>query len=122
LRTKRGNPDLEAVAEIIFSSGARISEAVNLRWSWIGFKDQCAYLPRSKNNDAKALPLIGRALTLLKVRHKRRDPENDLVFPSPVNSTQPRNFQNAWNVVRKRTNMTAKARGFISPDIRRPQT
>ena len=107
-----GNPDLETVAEIIFSSGARIGEVVSLRWSWINFKDEVAYLPRSKNNDAKALPLIGRALRLLKVRHKRRDRDNDLVFPSPSKPNQPRNFQNAWNVARQRSGVNGKGTGF----------
>ena len=106
------NPDLDVVAEIIFSSGARISEVVALRWSWINFTDKVAYLPHSKNGDAKALPLVGRALTLLQARYAVRNPRNDLVFPSPVKPNQPRNMRNAWNVARARAGMTGKGYGF----------
>ena len=106
------NPDIETVAEIIFSSGARIGEVVNLRWSWIDFDHHIAVVPHSKNGDSRALPLIGRALTLLKARHKTRDPQNDLVFPSPSKPSQPRNFQNAWNVARKRAGLSGKGYGF----------
>jgi integrase len=98
-----GNRDLRLVVEIALDSGARQAEILGLRWPWIDFDSECAFLPPeiTKTDEPRVMPLPGAIMNELRKRAKVRRIDSDLVFFSPEKPNQPRNIRNAWQVARK---------------------
>jgi len=113
---KSGNPDLSLVVRIALASGARQAEILGLRWPWIDFDRECAFLPReiTKTDEARVMPLPGAVLEDLRKRAKVRRIGSDMVFSSPEKPDQSRNIRNAWQVARK----VAKLPDFRFQDLR----
>lgn len=73
---------------LAFSTGARQSNILQLRWSEIDLNAGRANVPTTKNGEAITLPLSGEALAVLKKWAKVRNLQNDWVFPAPTNPTK----------------------------------
>ena len=52
--------------EFLLLTGLRRSEAINLKWQQIDFKDRTMYFDISKNNESKLIPLSSKSLQILK--------------------------------------------------------
>ena len=84
------NKDLYTAVVLSLTTGARKSEVMGLHWPQIDFKARSITLRQgeTKNNEARALPLVGEALTLLKERGKVRNLKDDRVFPPTSRATK----------------------------------
>lgn len=98
------NPDLYLIVLLALTSGARQGEIRNLRWSQVDFANNVAWLTpkETKTKAPRAVPLVGRALELLRERSKVRKIDTDLVFASPAGGDKARNLRNAFAVALKR--------------------
>ncbi|WP_287819632.1 site-specific integrase [Achromobacter sp.] len=79
----RRHPDLYLAVLLSLTTGGRQSEIMGLRWGQIDLKSGRAtlYAGTTKNNDARVLPLVGEAFTLLQDRSKVRSLTDDRIFP-----------------------------------------
>lgn len=77
------NADLYTAVVLSLTTGARKSEIMGLRWPQVDFKARAITLRQgeTKNNEARTLPLVGEAFTLLEARAKVRKLHDDRVFP-----------------------------------------
>lgn len=77
------NPDLYLAVVLSLTTGGRQSEIMGLTWGQVDFKASTITLRHgeTKNNEARTLPLVGEAFTLLKARSKVRKLHDDRVFP-----------------------------------------
>ncbi|MEW6415891.1 MAG: site-specific integrase [Pseudomonadota bacterium] len=78
------NKDLYTAVVLALTTGARKAEIMGLRWPQVDFKRRTITLMQgeTKNDEARALPLVGEAFTLLKERTKVRNLKDDRVFPT----------------------------------------
>lgn len=104
-------PKLYLLVLMALSTGARKGELLGLRWQDIDFGAKLAEVARSKNGDAKALPLVPAAVEELE--RFRAKPEA-LVFASTKTPTQGFNFTVVWQQALK----DAHIRGFRFHDLR----
>lgn len=95
----RPNPDLYLAVILSLTTGARQSEIMSLRWPQIDFSRRVITLRQgtTKNDDARALPLSGEAVTLLQERSKVRSLRDDRVFPPLNEKADVRNLREAWD-------------------------
>lgn len=79
----RKHPELYLAVLLSLTTGGRKSEIMSLRWRQIDLNAERArlYAGTTKNDDAKILPLVGEALTILKERSKLRNLKDDRIFP-----------------------------------------
>lgn len=94
----RPNPDLYLAVVLSLTTGGRQSEIMSLRWPQIDFNRRVITLNQgtTKNEDARALPLVGEAFALLQERSKVRSLKDDRVFPPTTEKAQVRNMREAW--------------------------
>jgi len=80
----RKHPDLYLAVLLSLTTGGRQSEIMGLRWGQIDLKACRAtlYAGTTKNDDARVLPLVGEAFTLLQERAKVRSLSDDRIFPA----------------------------------------
>lgn len=78
------HPDLYLAVILSLTTGGRQSEIMGLRWGQIDLKVGRAtlYAGTTKNDDARVLPLVGEAFTLLQERSKVRSLTDDRIFPA----------------------------------------
>ena len=60
---------------------------MSIRWGQIDFSKKTISLQKTKNGDARTLPLVGEAFKLLKERTKVRNLKDDRIFP-PIFATR----------------------------------
>jgi len=84
----RKHPDLYLAVLLSLTTGGRQSEIMGLRWKQIDLKTGRAtlYAGTTKNDDARVLPLVGEAFTLLQERAKVRSLTDDRIFPATRNA------------------------------------
>lgn len=118
------NPNLYLAVVLALTTGGRLSETMTLRWPQIDLKRRTAMLGDTKNSDARALPLSGEAIALLKARAKVRSLNDDRLFPpKPGSETTPfMNLRAPFAVAVERAGLgryegEGDARRFI-PDFR----
>jgi integrase len=75
------HPDLYLAVVLALSTGARQAEIMTLRYGQIDFVRQVIILPKTKNGETRALPLVSSAFSLLQERAKIRTLNDDRVFP-----------------------------------------
>ncbi len=73
--------DLYLAVVLALTTGARQAEIMTLRYGQIDFGRQVITLPKTKNGETRALPLVSTAFTLLQERAKVRNLKDDRVFP-----------------------------------------
>lgn len=83
----RSNADLYLAVVLSLTTGARQGEIMSIRWGQIDFSKKTISLQKTKNGDARTLPLVGEAFKLLKERTKVRNLKDDRIFP-PIFATR----------------------------------
>ena len=83
----RPNADLYLAVVMSLTTGARQGEIMSLRWGQINFSRKTISLYKTKNGDARTLPLVGEAFNLLQDRTKVRNLKDDRIFP-PIIATR----------------------------------
>jgi integrase len=78
---KSKNKHLYLAVALSLTTGARQEEIMALRWPQIDLTRRLITLPKTKNGDARALPIVGEALELLKERDKVRSISDNRLFP-----------------------------------------
>jgi len=61
----RPHPDLYLALLLALTTGARQGELMTLHWDQVNFSKNTIYLPKTKNDDSRTLPLVGEARKLL---------------------------------------------------------
>ncbi len=79
---KSDNKDLYLAVVLSLTTGARQGEIMKLRWGQIDFGRKVITLHQTKNGERRAIPLVGKAFTLLQERFKVRSLTDDRLFPS----------------------------------------
>lgn len=94
----RPNADLYLAVVLSLTTGGRQSEIMTLRWPQIDFNRRVITLNQgtTKNQDARALPLVGEAFTILQERAKVRSLKDDRIFPPTTEKAEVRNVREAW--------------------------
>ena len=106
---------LHLIIVIALSAGARRGEIMGLEWSDIHWKEGFAVLRDTKNSEHRAMPLVGKAMELLKVhRDTNRQLKDKLVFPQPGDRDRPWNFEAVWRKAKKQ----AEIEDFRFHDLR----
>jgi integrase len=96
---------------LALTTGARKGELLSLQWADIDLAKALAYCGRTKNGDAKALPLVPGVVDLLRAR---QGAAASLVFASPRSPRVPYAFDGRWRDAVKQ----AKLRNFRFHDLR----
>lgn len=104
-------PKLYLLVLLALSTGARKNKLMGLRWADVDLPARLAHVARSKNGDAKALPLVPAAVDELL---RFRGAADVLVFGSTKAPGSPFNFTPAWSAALK----AAHIRGFRFHDLR----
>jgi integrase len=95
-------PLLHTLVVLAISTGARRSELTNLRWADIDFKGKRAIVRKTKNNEPKSLPLVGKALEELRALKLQNSARSEWVFPHPSGHPGPlEHFEGYWRKARK---------------------
>lgn len=84
-------------------TGARKSNVLAMRWDQINWERSEWRIPDTKNNDPARIPLIDRAVEILK--HRRQQTNSEWVLPSPMSSSKTGHLadpKKAWNRILKR--------------------
>jgi integrase len=104
-------PRLYLLVLLALTTGARKGEMLGLRWQDIDLEHALAHYGRTKNGDARALPLVPAVLELL--RHFQSIPSH-FVFCSPRSPVAPYAFESKW----KEALRVAKIKNFRFHDLR----
>lgn len=86
---------------LALSSGMRLSELMNLRWSDLDLKEGFLILHKTKNGTKRRVPLSGLGLSLLKEHSKVRRLDSNLLFPSK-DPLKPINIRSAFQYALER--------------------
>lgn len=105
--TESSWPMMRLFLRVLMTTAARKSEVLNLRWKDIRFEDSVAVLPTSKNDEARALPLVADVRVALAQAKVERPQGTDLVFFDPRHPTRPKNVDAVWQAVRERAGLLA---------------
>ena len=96
------NSTLHVIIVLALATGARRGEIMSLEWKDIDFKAGRATLHQTKNDEKRAMPIVGYAMELLKEhRETSRQLKDKLVFPDPRDRTRPWNFEATWRKVKR---------------------
>lgn len=74
---------LYPIVVFALSTGARQGEVLSITWKQVDFERNVVRLENTKNNERRALPLVGYAYDLLKELYATRRSDTQLVFPRP---------------------------------------
>ncbi len=104
-------PGLYPLVLMGLTTGARLGNLLNLRWSNIDLKEGLAHVGITKNGKPITLPLTGTVLVEIKRFESVRDVQSDLLFPAPTNTEKVYgNFRLHWNKAVKNANLKAHFR------------
>ena len=110
-------PELKSIVLLAMTTGMRRSEILTLKWRDINFKTQRIVIWETKNNETRAVPLVGPALIALSHWAKVRPLDGSaLVFPShvPGKNNRPFDIDHAWCLAKKH----AELKNFKFHDLR----
>ena len=94
------NPNLADIVAVLLLTGARKSEALNMRWEDVDFENRLWLVPRSKNGRPRYIQLGQRAVDILQERHANAT-GNPLVFPNPSTGREYQCIFHCWRVARE---------------------
>lgn len=89
-------------------TGARKSEALNMRWSDVDFELRTWQVPLSKSGQPRDIPLSDSALKL--IRQQPRLPDCEWVFPGEVDGRPLENVRRCWERVKRKASLPADLR------------
>ena len=72
---------LYPIVVLALSTGMRKSEILSLKWDDIDFKHERIIVQQAKNDERRAVPLVGKAKEVLEEMFKGGASESELVFP-----------------------------------------
>lgn len=98
-------PMMRLFLRVCLTTAARKSEVLNLRWQDIDLAQSVAWLHDTKNDDSRAMPLVGDVKASLAEASKVRPINSDYVFYDPRHPKRPKNIQMLWKSVRKRAGL-----------------
>lgn len=98
-----GSPYAVAAIRLLALTGARRSEVLSLRWSWVDFEGVRLNLPDSKTGK-KVIRLNAAALAVLAALPRAAD--NPHVFPGRTERGHIVDLKKPWSLVRKRAGIT----------------
>ena len=87
------------------TTGARKSELLKLRWKDVNLDESVAIIPKTKNDEPRALPLVTDVKTALIEAQKVRSLKSDFVFFDPRHPERPKAIKESWDSVRKRAGL-----------------
>lgn len=100
-------PNMRLFLLLALTTGARKSELLRIRWADIDLDRRIAVLPKTKNGEARSLPLVHSVCAELKTARKIQPLTSDLVFFNPKNPSKPKNIETIWKHVRQRAGLEA---------------
>jgi integrase len=105
---KSKNKHLYLAVALSLTTGARQEEIMALRWPQIDLTRCLITLPKTKNGDARALPVVGEALKLLKERDKVRSISDNRLFPPTKRAKKAEymDLRDPWETALKAANIT----------------
>jgi integrase len=89
------NKYLYPIVVLALSTGARQGEILSIKWDQVDFERSSIRLDQTKNNERRALPLVGHAHDVVKELYNDGIPANNLVFPRP-DGKKPVYIVNDW--------------------------
>lgn len=100
-------PPMALFLRLALTTGARKSELSKLRWSNIDLERRIAVLPKTKNGEARTLPLVKSVHSALIEAKKVQPLASDYVFFRPSDPKKPKDVNTVWLHVRKRAGLEA---------------
>ncbi|MBU3652370.1 MAG: site-specific integrase [Limnohabitans sp.] len=100
-------PPMALFLRLALTTGARKSELLRLRWADIDLDRRIAVIPKTKNGEVRALPLVLSVRDALKAAKKVQPLASDLVFFNPKDPGKPKNIETIWKHVRQRSGLEA---------------
>lgn len=91
---KSSNPYLYPVVVLALSTGMRQGEIMGLTWDAVDLHQGRITLTETKNGEIRVVPLVGKALELLKSHPRRID--TPLLFPGKVKKFSPMDLRAPW--------------------------
>jgi len=102
------NPCLYDFVVLLLSTGMRKTEALTLTWDRVDFHRALITLTETKNDERRAVPLVGHARERLEARARIRRIDSAYVFPAPYRhgeKPKPVDIQSAWDWAVKRAEL-----------------
>ena len=107
------NKDLYPIVVLAISTGMRQGEILNLKWKDIDLQRSQLVVHESKNNERRAVPIVGLAHQTLLERSKLRRIDTPYVFPD-TEPKRPVRIRKAWDAVL----LKAEIKNFRFHDLR----
>ena len=98
-------PMMYLFLRMCLTTGARKTEVLRLRWGDVHLEDSVAILPTTKNDSARALPLVSDVKDALDAAAKVKPLHSDFVFFDPKKPQRPKVIDSVWRSVRKQTGL-----------------
>jgi integrase len=95
------NAYLFTVVVLAISTGMRQGEIMGLTWDDVDLHRERITLNETKNGERRVVPLVGKALELLKEHAKVRRIDTQLVFPGKVRANRPIDLRTPWETALK---------------------
>ena len=87
---------LYPIVILALSTGMRRGEIMNLKWSDADLVNGAILLQATKNGERRYIPLLGKALELLRAKYTTQAADS-LIFPAPHSQSKPLDIRSAWN-------------------------
>ena len=98
-------PMMRLFLRMCFTTAARKSEVLKLRWQYINLDESVAILPKTKNDEPRALPIVDDVKQALTEASKVKPLGSDYVFFDPKRPSKPKKIDVLWKVVRERAGL-----------------
>lgn len=92
---KSSNKYLHTIIILAISTGARKNEILSLTWENVNLERRVIVLHDTKNGERRVLPIVGKALEILKEHKKIPRIDTKLLFPAK-NPLNPIDIRNPW--------------------------
>ena len=89
------NCDLLTIVVLALSTGMRKNEILTLTWEAVDLERQQITLHETKNQERRAVPLVGRAYAMVRELAAKADGQSPLLFPGR-NPSKPIEIKKAW--------------------------
>lgn len=93
---KSKNPYLYPVVVLALSTGMRQGEIMGLTWDDVGLQQGRITLHDTKNKERRVVPLVGKALEVMKDHSKLKRIDTPLLFPGRVKPSTPIDLRAPW--------------------------
>lgn len=93
-------PMMALFLRTMVTTAARKSEVLKLRWRDVRFDESVALVGKTKNGEARALPLVDDVRESLQALSKVRLLNSDFVFYDPKHPERPKNVDSVWKTCR----------------------